>query len=348
VSFLDAWERCVRALEFEEPDRVPIYDFLYHDKVVEKVTGVSPSSAPQRYLRGKAEAFHFLGIDMTPELDYPFKREIIESGGFVHVRDGYLHWIKERPFKSVEDILGWRPIFGDNLDSFVATFREKQKMLGNKTMLIGGTGGIVDSLVQTLGHKFFFLLLYHYPKEIEAMLDANADGILKAIKVYAENQLAPAIMWWEDIAYRNGLLMAPETLRGLLIPRLKKAMKPLHKAGIKVIFHSDGNVQEPFLGDLVDAGIDGLNPIQPDAGMDLAYVKEKYGNRLVLSGNLDTQTLLHGTDVTEKVKGCIKTAAPRSGYFFGTGAGQLVWDMPVENVIAMYKAARKYGAYPKI
>lgn len=84
------------------------------------------------------------------------------------------------------------------------------------------------------------------------------------------------------------------------------------------------------------ARIDGINPLQPDAGMELYRMKERYGNKIVLSGNVDSGILQFGTPemVKRATEECIKAAAPGGGYFFGTGAGET------------FRTVHKHGKYP--
>lgn len=118
-------------------------------------------------------------------------------------------------------------------------------------------------------------------------------------------------------------------------------------AGIKVIFHSDGNLWQ-ILDDLLNAGIDGLNPIEPLAGMDLGKLKRRYGKRLVLVGGIDCSVLLPlGTpeQIHNAVKEAIRVAAPGGGFFIGSSS-EITPSTPLENVLAFFEACRTHGRYP--
>lgn len=113
-----------------------------------------------------------------------------------------------------------------------------------------------------------------------------------------------------------------------------------------MLFHSDGNVT-PLLDDLVDLGINGLNPIQPPV-MDIDEVKKKVGEKVCLLGNIDmVNTLPHGTvgDVKREVVDRIKTCAPGGGYVI-MSSHTIQSNTPVENVLAMVETAHKFGKYP--
>jgi len=115
------------------------------------------------------------------------------------------------------------------------------------------------------------------------------------------------------------------------------------------MFHSDGNCFS-LIPDLIDAGLDVLNPVQPMARqMDPASVKDAFGDKLAFHGTICIQrTLPFGTaeDVKAEVMERIKTVAAGGGLILSPTHG-ILEDVPVRNVIALYKAARKYGMYSR-
>lgn len=112
--------------------------------------------------------------------------------------------------------------------------------------------------------------------------------------------------------------------------------------------HTCGYI-EPIIGDLIDAGIDIINPVQIGAGMDPKQLKEKFGRRVTFwGGGVNTQnTLPQGTveDIRAEIKERIKVLAPGGGFVFA--AEQTIQsDVPPENVVAMNAAVREFGRYP--
>lgn len=98
--------------------------------------------------------------------------------------------------------------------------------------------------------------------------------------------------------------MSPEMFRTFIFPQLKKAVDAIHTAGAKCIKHCDGNTW-PILQDMIDAGVDCINPLEPVAGMKIAEVKRKFGNKVCIMGNIDCAELLcHGSvqEVDDAVK----------------------------------------------
>jgi uroporphyrinogen decarboxylase len=155
-------------------------------------------------------------------------------------------------------------------------------------------------------------------------------------------------MLWtgDDIGSQRGMLMAPATWRRLLKPRMAelisrvKAIKP----DLLVAYHTDGDVRE-VIGDLIEIGIDVLNPVQP-ACMDPAELKRDYGDRLLFWGSIDEQkTLPFGTpeDVAAQIHLRLDTIGRGGGLILGpTHHVQL--DTPLENFWAMIDTIRE-GRY---
>jgi len=138
----------------------------------------------------------------------------------------------------------------------------------------------------------------------------------------------------EDIAMKNTLLFSPEFLRRELFPRLKVIVDAYHSKGIKVIFHSDGNLWS-VMDDLMDCGIDALNPIESAAGMDVGDLRKRYPS-LVLLGGIDSSYLLPFSSAEE-----IRTVARKTilnagrGYFPGS-TSEVHNSIPLENYLAFY------------
>jgi uroporphyrinogen decarboxylase len=165
-------------------------------------------------------------------------------------------------------------------------------------------------------------------------LDGNADIIILA----------------DDLGTQESLLISPEMYREML--------KPLHadlielikdQADIKVFFHSDGDIFD-LIDDLVEIGIDILNPIQTSAGRmsNLPELKKRYGKNVAFCGAVDTHHVLpDGTpeEVQAEVRRVIHTLGPGGGYLVAS-VHSVMNGVPAENVLAMAQAVAEYGRYP--
>ena len=161
--------------------------------------------------------------------------------------------------------------------------------------------------------------------------------------------LTDVVACGDDLGLQNGPIVSPELYRKLFKPRHKKYFDTVRNYTSAFIhLHSCGSIYK-LLPDLIDIGIDIINPVQVAArDMDTARIKAEFGDELCFWGGIDTQAVLpKGTteDVKAEVKKRISDLAPGGGYIFGA-VHNIQPDVPVENIIAMYEAGKEYGRYP--
>jgi uroporphyrinogen decarboxylase len=153
----------------------------------------------------------------------------------------------------------------------------------------------------------------------------------------------------DDMAGQQSLLFSPETYRKIIKPRHEKLFFFIkEQAPIRLFFHSCGAIR-PLIADLIDAGIDILNPVQISAaGMDPKELKQEFGRDLIFwGGGVDTQGVLGtGTpeEVKEDVKRNIEALAPGGGFVFAA-VHDIQANVPPENIMAMWEAWKAYGVY---
>jgi len=148
---------------------------------------------------------------------------------------------------------------------------------------------------------------------------------------------------FDDLAIQDRLMVSPRVFNSLLLPRLEKLyMRIKSKTGAKILHHSDGAIK-PILADLVDIGIDAINPLQVTAkGMDnLEELKREFGKDLTFWGGIDTQYLLpRGTpdEVRTSVRRTIEILNKDGGYVL-CPVHNIQKDVPPENILALYETA---------
>jgi len=148
-----------------------------------------------------------------------------------------------------------------------------------------------------------------------------------------------------DLGMQDRLIMSPDTWRAFDKPRLTEIIRTLKGINpeVKVYMHTDGDVSA-IIPDLIDAGVDILNPIQPEC-MDPVEIKREFGDRLVLHGCTSLQrTLPFGStdDVRSEVRHLIEHCNVNGGFVLGP-SNEIFRGIPPENVVAMYEAAREFG-----
>ncbi len=191
----------------------------------------------------------------------------------------------------------------------------------------------------------------------EAFAEALLDRIMEIKMEYwarALELVGPNVMMVseaDDLASQDRCLVSPELYRKLIKPRHTKLfsfIKRKARVPVKIFYHSCGAIAF-VLPDLIESGIDVLNPVQVSAtGMDTKELKKRFGADITFyGGGVDTQHILpHGSpqQVRDEVRRRIDDLAPGGGFIFNT-VHNIQADVPPENIMAMWEALREYGIY---
>lgn len=155
------------------------------------------------------------------------------------------------------------------------------------------------------------------------------------------------LMMGDDFGTQKGLFMSPAMWRRFLRPGFKAFVDVAKQYGCKVAHHSCGSIKA-IIPDLIDCGLDILNPVQPDVvDMDRRELKQSFGDRLCFHGSISIQrTLPFGTpdDVRNEVRERVETLGPGGGFVFCT-AHNIQADTPTENILALFEAYQAFGRY---
>ncbi|MDJ0752704.1 MAG: uroporphyrinogen decarboxylase family protein [Ardenticatenaceae bacterium] len=150
-----------------------------------------------------------------------------------------------------------------------------------------------------------------------------------------------------DWASARGPMFSPKHFDLFVFPRLKQITDLCHQYGVPYVKHTDGNVNK-LLDGMIKAGVDGFQAIEPGANMDIAHIKQVYGDRLTLIGNVDCATVLVDGPieaVRAQTREVIQAAAPGGGYLLSTSNSVHPGVKP-EFYLAMLETAREAGKYP--
>jgi uroporphyrinogen decarboxylase len=177
----------------------------------------------------------------------------------------------------------------------------------------------------------------------DAVLEVNLAICGELLQEVGED--VDVLMASDDLGLQNGLLVSQETYRSLIKPRHRKYFDLLHaRSTAKVFFHTCGSVAA-ILEDLIEIGVDVLNPVQVSAaGMDPEGLKRRCAGRLAFWGGIDTQRILpHGTvaQVEAEVERMIGILGAGGGYVLGA-VHNIQPDVPLENTLAMFTHARQH------
>jgi uroporphyrinogen decarboxylase len=190
------------------------------------------------------------------------------------------------------------------------------------------------------------LLSYIEAPELALRLAELVTGYYERLLPLAAAQGARIIVLTDDYAHKTGCLMSRDHFRRFILPGLRRVVRAVKGTGAFCVKHSDGNIGS--IADLlVDTGIDALGPLEPAAGMDLAEVKRRYGDRVAVVGNVDVDLLSRGSrqEVERATAGLIRTVSPGGGHVLSSG-NTLTSAVRPENYRAMLAVARRLGGYP--
>lgn len=339
---MNSVERVHTALQLGQPDRVPLLEFI----VDEKVARVAVPGC-----RDVADCMDRLDMDgvgcgaffakVRDNADGSYTDEWGVS--YLPGPEAVAHPLRG-PISTLEDALAYTPPDPDTpqrlgkLPDLVARYKGKRAICFHHRAAFMWSAyllGLDNLLMNLLAEPELVTLV------MEKVLRCNMRIVQRAIQAGAE-----VIILGDDYAGNHGPMMSPELFRQFILPPLAKMIALIHAEGALCIKHSDGDLY-PLLDMLVAAGPDGLNPIEPVAGMELKKVKQLVGDKVCLTGNIDCARLLpHGTpgQVREAVRQAIADAAPGGGYIL-TSSNSIHSSCDPQNFVAMVRACHEFGGY---
>ncbi len=343
------FERYLKALHCEEPDRVPQGDWHVDQRPKEAFMG-----RPVKTLQDQVDFWYRAGFDyMTASSGIlePVRAPegMTTKGDGVHTEYGdkvSREWAltHEGMLTSWEKFETYKWPTVDDLDLSKWDVFDRILPKGMKAILL--LGKIYTPAWMYMGAETFFDALEKDEELAGAIINKIGDIQFQTFLRVTEHPCVGAVLNPDDIAFNTGLLVHPKYLRKYLFPWYKKMGKICREKGIGFIFHSDGDCTE-VMDDLIDCGFHAFNPIQPNA-MNIVEVKKKWGKKLCLIGNINLDsTLTLGTpeDVRAEVYERIRTIGPGGGYMVSS-SNSITDYVPPENMKALLDATYEFGKYP--
>ncbi len=214
-------------------------------------------------------------------------------------------------------------------------------------VMVAFGGNLIEWAQFLCGMENLLLDVALRPHKVEALLDMlvelHLDGIERLLAAVGDH--VQLIQFGDDLGTQQGPQISPQLYRELFKPRHAAMFQRVkQRCNAAVFFHSCGGIYE-LIPDLIEAGVDALNPVQTSAaGMDPSRLKREFGADVTFwGGGCDTQTVLPSSspsEVSEHVRRRLETFAPGGGYVFAP-VHNVQSGVPPENVVAMYEAARR-------
>ncbi len=374
-------ERTLAALDHKEPDRVPL-DFggrhttlhLYAHDALMRHLGLSGPKPPIR-------SYHTCLVEPDPRLLQRFERVSAlffpkAPSGYVFTIDpetntyvdewgttyymppnGYYYDMHKVPLPEAETEADLRKYRWPNPtdpariaglpEQIQATYAAGEKVI----IMCGAMPGLWEHSWYVFGLEQAFVNLASNEPLMEAFTErvmewqiSYWDMVLSQVGEYVD-----LVQLNEDLGSQHGPMMSPAAFRRIYKPRLQRLIASIkRKTKARIYLHSCGSIYR-MIPDLVEIGVEVLNPVQVNAAeMDSARLKREFGKDLTFwGGGCDPVIMGMGTpkEIMEDVKRRVHDLAPGGGFVFGS-VHNIQANVPPENIVAMFDAAREFGGYP--
>jgi uroporphyrinogen decarboxylase len=382
-------ERVLTALNHKEPDRVPfdmggtvatgiqakayrrlrqylglpekevtIIDMLQQLALVDEDV-MQRLGTDVRNISIRSTANFKIELKETPDGQYRYFYDEYQIGWRMPIDGGMYYDMFEHPLSGeITEEMVDHYVLPDPLDPtrFTGLREASQKILEQekRALVIGNiSAGIFELLLWTRGFKDGY-----------ADWAGNPELSRKILRKYMDLQMAywekmfdvmqgipiDVVQMADDLAGQNGMLISPISYRKQLKPFHKEMFDYIHsKSDAKIFFHSCGSIRT-LIPDLIEVGVDILNPVQVSAAkMNSAELKREYGKDICFwGGGVDTQNAFDDShtpaEVRADVRKRLKDFMPGGGFVFST-VHNIQGNVPPENIMAMWKTIQEYGRY---
>ncbi len=321
---MNSRERFLRVMSFKKPDRVPLWD----------LEGFTPGTLYRWYNQGfpiGVSPYDYFGFDRELMLPVDFGpipgfvpkvleenddyKVFINRFGFVErqskiytlERSGYLayHYL-EHPTKTREDWESYKkryipkdirrfPIYwGEELFEYYKTLDKPIKLF-----FVWGPGR-GPKCGYTMGVERFLRTIWKDPDLVHDIMNSYSTFVVEVLKEAIKARIDYALFMEDGLAYRHGPIISPKIYEEFWYPYQKRVIDFLRSHGVDIICHyTSGNI-EALIPLMLKAGFNTFAPLEVAAGMDAVKLREQYGNRILLMGNISRQALMDGPKAVEK------------------------------------------------
>jgi len=338
-------ERVHAALRRQPVDRVPIFMWFHPDtaRQLGQLLEIPPSRVAE-----------VMGDDIRQT--WVSNNHYME--GIVHQRDGQGHtdpwgveWMKQGPFNQIRR----SPLEAASLHeahAYEHPYDHLDELLGNMDGVVA-TGDryfvgcdvspcLFEMVCRVRGMEGALLDLAAHPDLARHMLAGAAEFALRVSELACERLRLDWLWTGDDVAGQLGMIMSPEAWRELVRPHLARIFAVGKSRDLWVAYHSCGALR-PIIPDLIDMGLDVLNPIQCNCpGMDPATLKAEFGRDLAFMGGVDTQDLLPNATadrVRRETDELLQTMTADGGGYILAASHTVPPETPSDNIFAMYEVA---------
>lgn len=343
-------QRVMRTFEFQEPDAVPKWCGM-SDEFREKAKRELGLNDEQLLLRFGDDFRRVYSQRKIPLVQLPEGITWESPFGVQRTGIGYGQ-PTSHPLCHIETLAEAEAYPWPDPDMMdVSSIREQAlKYRGEYAILGGEWSPFWHDVIDLVEYENLCYLMYDHPDIVSFLFERVTDFYCEVNRktFEAAGDLIDIFFFGNDLGSQTGPLLGKELFAKFLLPSFSRLIDLGHHYGLKVMLHCCGGYR-PLIPLLIEAGLDGLHALQPDArGMEPRSLKQEFGRKIVLNGAIDSHhILINGPTpefVREKTLQLLSIMAPGGGYIAGASHDTILPETPVENVLAMFDAVWEYSS----
>ena len=320
----------------------PLAELGVHPRIKELYLGKSINT-----LKDEVDFWLSAGYDyikLQPKADFnPSKIGVDKNVSFNDDGSIFRKWASENKgvINSFDDFKSYK--FPSSADFDYSNFENIKSLLPEGMGVVAQYGDIFTMTWEMMGFESFSLALFENEELVNTLNNELGNLVLSMFEYFVQSDVVDVIWYSDDIAYTNGLLVSPDVLNKYFFPWLKNIGKLAKRYNKPLIYHSDGLLYD-VMDNIIASGVDAIHPIEPKA-MHIADVKQRYGDKLCLIGNIDVDLLSRGSvnDIRQNVYKNIEDAGYNGGYCIGSG-NSIPEYVKLENYIAMIETVKEINS----
>ena len=342
---LTGLERLLKTINLQEPDVVPHFEGLHHKKVRDAIL---PDASYEDFIE-YMDLDAGVVVDKVSTWSYDalnssMKRD--QWGGIVRYTSEDLGHPMTPALKSEKDLDAYVPPDPDEDWRYDPIRRLLKRFKGERAVIAQMTDVFDIAKESLLGDVPYFKAMKRNPELVDRVNEIVLDYYLAYLKNCIDLG-ADIVFVTGDWAMTHGPMASREHTKRFVAPPFQKIAEYVHSRGIPCLKHTDGNIW-PIYDIIIDAGADGIHPIDPMAGMDIGEAKAAFGGKVCLMGNVSCAfSLVTGTadEVRQETKEVIRKAG-KGGGLICMSSNSIHSGVKPENYVAMVETIREYGRYP--
>jgi len=352
MAEMNSRQRVFTTIGHREPDRVPLYAFDMDHKFINALGNGNPLKALEalgldsfpiriQYWCQEVPTHPSLSIDILDEQQTTGGGHAAWNGidefGRIWKKGSYIGGA----LKTHKDIGRYIPPLKPKERISPEVMQRYKDLYPDKAYCVNSHLGPFGLTIESMGFEHFCYSLYDDRDLVKSILDGRTQWFIEVCQ-YVESLGADFLVMGDDVAFKQKTFVSPKDFKELAIPCYERIVESL---SMPVFWHSEGYI-EPLMDLAIEAGIKGLHAIEPLAGNDLGRIKQKYGDKLILLGNVDCIEVLTRDDlevVRRDVDRCM--AAAKAGGGFMLSSASFHGQCKLEAIVEMLRYAKKVGRY---